>query len=410
MGLSSWDATGSLPRVAVPERTDRRAARRVVGIVGAGQLARMLCEAASALGVGTVVLAADGADAATQVAGDVTIGAPTDAAALRALASRCDVVTFDHELVDLDAVASLERDGVAVRPSSRALLAAVDKAAQRRAFAAAGLPVPAFEILDGAKDDAVASVAALAARFGRVPVVKAARGGYDGRGVVITDSLARATEAVRAWRDQGVAVVAEAPCDFRRELAALLARRPGGEVVAWRAVETEQVDGLCREVRVPGGLDAGTAEAAASLARDVAEHLDAVGVLAVELFDVDGDLVVNEVALRPHNTGHWTIEGARTSQFENHLRAVLDLPLGATDAVAPAVASVNVLGAEGRGDGLAEALADPAAKVHLYGKASRPGRKLGHVTVVGSDPADVSARARRAAAALGAPVTRAGAA
>ncbi|HEV3213321.1 MAG TPA: 5-(carboxyamino)imidazole ribonucleotide synthase [Acidimicrobiales bacterium] len=392
--------------MAVPERTDHPEDHRIVGIVGAGQLARMLCEAASALGVGTVVLAAGPDEAATQVAGDVIVGSATDLAALGALAARCDVVTFDHELVDLDAVRAMEARGVAVRPSSGALLAAVDKAEQRRAFALAGLPVPAFEVLDGAAEHDLAALRGLAARVGGVPVVKAARGGYDGRGVVVGTTLDEAADAVTRWRGQGVAVVAEAPVAFGAELAALLARRPGGDTVAWRAVETAQVGGVCREVHVPGALDDETASRAAELARRVAELLDAVGVLAVELFDTADGLVVNEVAVRPHNSGHWTIEGATTSQFENHLRAVLDLPLGATDLVAPAVCSVNVFGAEGAvaADDLAAALAEPTAKVHLYGKAPRPGRKLGHVTVLGDDAEVVAAHAWRAAAALGTPV------
>ncbi len=392
--------------MAVPERTDHQAMPRTVGIVGAGQLARMLCEAASQLGIATVVLAARPDDAATQVAGDVTIGDADDASALAALAGRCDVVTFDHELVDLEALAGLEAAGVAVRPSSRALAAAVDKAHQRRTFAAAGLPVPSFCVLDRDSATDLAALRALADELGRVPVVKAARGGYDGRGVVVAETMEEAVHAVTRWRAGGVAVVAEAPCAFRAELAALVARRPDGESVQWRAVQTDQLDGVCREVRVPGSVDDATARRAAALAGRVAEHLDVAGVLAVELFDTDDGLIVNEVATRPHNSGHWTIEGATTSQFENHLRAVLDLPLGATDVVAPAICSVNVFGADhGLGpDALGAALSDPVAKVHLYGKAPRPGRKLGHVTVVGTDAADVAARAWRAAAALGTPV------
>jgi 5-(carboxyamino)imidazole ribonucleotide synthase len=393
--------------VAVPERTDHADTPPTVGIVGAGQLARMLCETASAFGVRTVVLAADADDAATEVASEVLVGAATDPTALAELATRCSVVTFDHELVDLDAIRALESAGVAIRPSSGALVAAVDKAHQRRSFAAAGLPVPPFRVLEGSLTDDLAVLRSFAAELGDVPVVKAASGGYDGRGVVVTSDLDTASEAVEAWRAGGVAVVAEARCDFRAELAALLARRPTGDVVQWRTVQTDQVDGVCREVCVPGAVDASTEQAAAELARRVATQLDVVGILAVELFDTAEGLVVNEVAVRPHNSGHWTLEGATTSQFENHLRAVLDLPLGATDVVAAAVCSVNVFGAAkgSAPSSLAAALAEPTAKVHLYGKAPRPGRKLGHVTVVGTEAADVSARAWRAAAALGTPVT-----
>jgi len=364
----------------------------------------MLCEAASTLGVETVVLAGDPEDAATQVAGSVELGRATDSSALAVLASRCDVVTFDHELVDLDGVRALEVRGAVVRPSARALQAAADKAHQRRAFAAAGIPVPAFAILDCDEHGDLAALRDLARACGRVPVVKSARGGYDGRGVVVATTLEEAEAAVRAWRAEGVVVVAEAPCDEGIELAALVARRPGGEVASWRPVETTQVGGVCREVRVPGRVGDDAAAGASALARRVADELGVVGVLAVECFETSAGPVVNEVATRPHNSGHWTIEGARTSQFENHLRAILDLPLGSTELLAPTVASVNVFGGEGTSPSLEAALAEPSAKVHLYGKASRPGRKLGHVTVTGTDPDDVAARAWRTAAALGTPV------
>jgi 5-(carboxyamino)imidazole ribonucleotide synthase len=377
-----------------------------VGIVGAGQLARMLCEAASALGLETVVLAADPRDAATSVAGTVRIGSAMDPDALRGLSEVCDVVTFDHELVDLDALARLESEGTAVRPSPAALCVAVDKAVQRRRFAAAGLPVPRFVVLDGDDGADRRALADFAEAVGGPPVVKAARGGYNGRGVLVASTLDEALDAAMAWRAAGTEVVAEARVEFRAELAALLARRSDGETASWRTVRTAQVDGVCREVCVPGGLDDETAEAAARLAHRVADVAGAVGVLAVELFDAPDGLVVNEVALRPHNSGHWTIEGATTSQFENHLRAVLDLPLGDTSMRAAAVTCVNVFGSGSPLDGaLAQALEDPTAKVHLYGKSDRPGRKLGHVTVLGDDSAEVTARAWRAAAALGTPVT-----
>jgi 5-(carboxyamino)imidazole ribonucleotide synthase len=392
--------------VAVHERTEADVAPAKVGIVGAGQLARMLCEAASALGLATVVLAADRSDAAVSVAGDVRLGSATDPGALRGLAEACDVVTFDHELVGLEALKVLESAGIAVRPSTDALVLAVDKSVQRRRFAAAGLPVPPFVVLDGDRAADRAALVAFADQIEGAPVVKAARGGYDGRGVVVAESLDESLEAAAAWRDAGVEVVAEARIEFRAELAALLVRRPGGETASWRTVRTTQVDGVCREVCVPGGLDDAFDEAAARLAHRVADVAGAVGVLAVELFDTADGLLVNEVALRPHNSGHWTIEGSTTSQFENHLRAVLDLPLGDTSMRATAVTTVNVFGSTGPIDeALAHALEEPTAKVHLYGKSSRPGRKLGHVTVLGDDGDDVTARAWRAAAALGTPVT-----
>jgi 5-(carboxyamino)imidazole ribonucleotide synthase len=367
----------------------------------------MCCEAASALGIDTIVLASSPDDAAVPAASEVVLGSPTDPTSLHELAARSDVVTFDHELVDLDAVRALESVGRCVRPSSAALEAAVDKALQRRRFAAAGLAVPEFVILDSDRDSDLAALRSFAERLDRVPVVKVARGGYDGRGVVIASRLDEAAGAVAAWRESGAVVVAEAPIEFRTELAALVVRRAGGDTVAYRAVQTTQVDGVCREVLVPGGLSDATSKEAGALAARAAELVGAVGVMAVELFETDTGLLVNEVALRPHNSGHWTIEGATTSQFENHLRAVLDLPLGATALTAPAVATVNVFGgASGNLDdaSFALALSEPRAKLHLYGKAPRPGRKLGHVTVLGDDADEAARVAWRAAAALGTPV------
>ena len=380
-----------------------------VGMVGAGQLARMTAEASSALGITFVVLAEHPDDAAVAVSAEVVFGSPTTAGRLGQLASACDVVTFDHELVDLDLVARIEAEGHPVRPSSKALRFAVDKAEMRARFAAAGIPVPAHTTVGtGAPETRAGAIGAFAEDHGWPVVVKAARGGYDGRGVWPVRDPGEALEVCRTATDTVLVVEEMVPLDA--ELAVLVARRPAGEVVTWPAVETAQVDGVCREVLVPGRLATDLAPLAAEaelLARRVAEVVGSVGVLAVELFASAGRLLVNEVATRPHNTGHWTIEGATTSQFENHLRAVLDLPLGDPTPVAAHVASVNVFGAEdGRppGDGLAAALDVLGAHVHLYGKAARPGRKLGHVTVCGDDASDVRARAWEAAQALGTPV------
>jgi 5-(carboxyamino)imidazole ribonucleotide synthase len=258
-------------------------------------------------------------------------------------------------------------------------------------------------VLGGTEAEDVEALRAFADHLGAPPVVKLARGGYDGRGVRVAAKLEESESTALAWRRDGGVVVAEAPVAMRRELAALVARRPGGETVTWQVVETAQVGGVCREILVPGSLDASIEAAAEALAHRVADVVGLAGVLAVELFDTPDGLLINEVAARPHNSGHWTIEGSVTSQFENHLRAVLDLPLGATDLTAAATATVNVFGSDtvpGRFD-LAAALANADAKVHLYGKAPRPGRKLGHVTVCGSDPAKVRTDAWRAAAALG---------
>jgi 5-(carboxyamino)imidazole ribonucleotide synthase len=387
----------------------------VLGIVGAGQLARMTCEAASALGVPTVVLAARADDAAAPVAGDVLAGDATDGRAVRALVARCDVVTFDHEQVDLQGLGELERDGAALRPGVGTLRVAVDKAEMRTRLERAGVPVPRYEVLGvggGAglpPSEMADAIAAFARDAGWPVVVKAARGGYDGKGVwAVTGSAAALAVCERAARD-ATPLLVESHVDIDAELAVVVARGPDGAAVAWPAVETAQVDGVCREVRYPGRLDPVVAGEAGALALEVAAAVDATGVLAVELFATGGDLLVNEIAARPHNSAHWTIEGSTTSQFENHVRAVLGLPLGDTTPRAAHVASVNVFGGT-REDGadaadrLAAALAVRGAHVHLYGKAPRPGRKLGHVTVCGDDPDEVRARAWTAARALGTPV------
>jgi len=375
-----------------------------IGIVGAGQLARMLGEAASALGLQTVVLAEHPTDAAVGIATDVLPGVPAVEADLRALAERAPVVTFDHEQVDLDLLARVEASGTIIRPGLRTLQLATDKLEMRIRLAAAGVPGPAFAAL--AADDPVGAVRKFADDHGWPVVVKAARGGYDGKGVWPVSSPDDAAAVCRAAT--GPLLVEElVPIDA--ELAVLVARRPGGETVTWAPVETTQVDGVCREVLVPGRLDRAVADAAVTIGRRVADVADAVGVLAIELFWAGGQLLVNEIAARPHNSGHWTIDGAVTSQFENHLRAVLDLPLGSTGPTAPAVASVNVFGDPDGTDPaavLAAGLVVDGAHVHLYGKEPRPGRKLGHVTVCGDDADDVRSRAWAAALALGTPDRR----
>ena len=375
----------------------------------------MTCEAASVLGVPTVVLAARADDAAVPAAGEVLFGEPVDAQALRALAERSDVVTFDHEQVDLDLLDELERDAVTLRPGVQTLRVAVDKAEMRTRLSAAGLPVPRYEALGVAgipgssPDELVSTIVGFAARDGWPVVVKAARGGYDGKGVwLVHDAQAARVvceHAARAARS----LIVEAHVDVDVEIAAVVARGPDGSFAAWPPVETAQVEGVCREVRYPGRLDPRLAADAAAVAREVATVVGAVGVLAVELFASGDRLLVNEIAARPHNSAHWTIEGSTTSQFENHVRSVLGLPLGATSPAAPHVASVNVFGVPSASgpslrDRLAAALRVPGAHVHVYGKAARPGRKLGHVTVCGEDPSNVRARAWAAARALGTPI------
>jgi 5-(carboxyamino)imidazole ribonucleotide synthase len=349
------------------------------------------------------VLAQRPDDAACAVAAEVVVGTPFVEADLRALCERCAVVTFDHEQVDLDIVAALTAEGYVLRPGTEGLEFAVDKAHMRSVLDAAGVPVPAFSIFDKGPD-ASEAVGRFADEHGWPVMLKAARGGYDGKGVW---PVAGASEAAEVLSHIEGRVVLEELLPLDAELAVIVARRPSGSAVAWPAVETAQVGGVCREVLIPGRLPSEVVEAATGLGQKVAEIAGAVGVTAIELFWSGGRLLVNEVATRPHNSGHWTIEGAVTSQFENHVRAVLDLPLGSTAPQHPQVASVNVFGGPDGADPsqlLARGLAVEGAHVHLYGKDPRPGRKLGHVTVCGDDAELVRARAWSAARALGTPV------
>jgi 5-(carboxyamino)imidazole ribonucleotide synthase len=373
---------------------DNRTGLPVVGMVGGGQLARMTHQAAISLGQSLRVLAASSDDSAALVAADVRIGTHTDLAALREFAKGCDAVTFDHEHVPGEHIRALQAEGVKVFPGADALVFAQDKGRMRERLAELGAPVPRWRRVSSAED-----IAAFAAETGWPVVAKATRGGYDGRGVWMLGSPAEAAELVAT----GTELIVEERVPLRRELAALVARSPFGQVAAYPVVETVQRDGICVEVLAPApGLPEEAALDAQQLAIDLATELGVVGLLAVELFDTDGGIVVNELAMRPHNSGHWTMEGARTSQFEQHLRAVLDYPMGATAMTAPVVVMANVLGGQPGGISIDERLhhlfaEDPGARVHLYGKQVRPGRKIGHVTVLGDDLGTVRARAARAA-------------
>jgi 5-(carboxyamino)imidazole ribonucleotide synthase len=366
----------------------------------------MMAPAATALGVRLRVLVEDAGSSAAQVVVDAPVGAAADPVAVEALVAGADALTFEHEHVPNGLLTELVSRGVAVRPGPDALVHAQDKIVMRTRLTALGIPCPRWAPVASADD----LTAFLDAGDGTA-VVKTARGGYDGKGVRVVRSAGEAADWLAAAADgTGAPLLAEERVPFTRELAALVARTPSGEVRTWPVVESVQRDGVCSEVVAPApDLDPRTAAAAEGIARAVAEGLDVTGVLAVELFEVadpDGSapqVLVNELAMRPHNSGHWTIDGSVTSQFEQHLRAVLDLPLGATAARAPWTVMANVLGStrEVLTDGLAEVAAlDPGAKVHLYGKGVRPGRKLGHVTVSGDDLADVRRRAVAAAAVL----------
>jgi len=365
-----------------------------VGMVGAGQLARMTQRAAIDLGVSLTVLAVAEDDPAVKAGAAHRRGRADDPQALTALAEDVDVVTLDHELVDLSTLAAIEARGIPVRPSPRALSVAQDKLVARETFARLAIPGPAHVV---ASD--VAGVDELAARYGWPLVAKARTGGYDGRGVEVVADRA-ALDAVLA---RGGDWIVEQRVLIAREIAVLVARRPGGDTVVYPVVETVQRDGICHELIMPAAIEADIARMAIDTALRIAEGIDAVGVLAVEQFvSTDGEVLVNEIAVRPHNSGHATIEGCATSQFTNHLRAVLDWPLGGTEMQAACAVTVNVLGVDTSDIAarVPQALAVAGARVHLYGKDGRPGRKLGHVTVLGDDPDIALADARRAATIL----------
>jgi 5-(carboxyamino)imidazole ribonucleotide synthase len=378
----------------------------VVGMVGGGQLARMTAAAAVGLGATFRVLAESENESAALVTRDVTVGSHLSLPDISAFAAGCDVITFDHEHVPGPILAKLEFDGVLVRPGSGALKYTQDKLAMRERLSALGVPCPRFAPVSSLAD--VVAFVEQEARAGNAtwPVVlKAVSGGYDGKGVWVCESTGEVEEALSL----GIPLMAEEFVPFRRELAALVARSPSGQGAAYPVVQTVQVDGICREVIAPApGLNPDVAVEAEAMALRIAAELGVTGLLAVELFETGhGGLLVNELAMRPHNSGHWTIEGARTSQFEQHLRAVLDLPLGS--CVPPEgtfTVMANLLGGTDPDvfDRYLHVMAaDPAVKVHFYGKEVRIGRKIGHVTIVGGpedDVAEVRERARRAASYL----------
>jgi len=370
----------------------------VVGMAGGGQLARMTQQAAIALGVPLRVLAGAPEESAARVVSDVRVGNDRALDDLLAFAQGCDVVTFDHEHVPGPHIQKLEATGVPCRPGSAALAHAQDKLVMRERLSELGVPCPAYAPVPSPEPRAF--LEAFGREHGWPLVLKSTRGGYDGKGVWVVGDLAEAEVAERL-QAEGVDLMVEQHVAFGRELAALVARSPYGQGAAYPIVETVQEGGICTEVISPApGLSRDLAAGAQSLALRVADELGVVGLLAVELFETDGGLLVNELAMRPHNSGHWTIEGARTSQFEQHLRAVLDLPLGSTEPTAPYTVMANVLGGDDPDvyPRYIHVMAhDPGVKVHMYGKESRPGRKIGHVTALGADLAEVRERARHAA-------------
>jgi 5-(carboxyamino)imidazole ribonucleotide synthase len=381
------------------ERKDLPVGTPVVGMIGGGQLARMTQETAIALGIQLRVLAEGPTVSAAQAVADTPVGDYRDPETVRRFAAEADVVTFDHEHVPTDLLHELEAVGIKVRPGPDALVHAQDKAVMRQRLDTFDAPAPAHQVVATRED-----VADFAKRIGGFPIIlKTTRGGYDGKGVWVVDGPD--DEGVQAAFGAGVPILAEEKVDFVRELSAIVARSPHGQAVAYPIVESVQENGICVEVTAPApGLPPEKAAQAQQTALRIAGELGVVGILAVEMFEArDGRLLVNELAMRPHNTGHWSIDGAVTSQFENHLRAVLDLPLGSPAARAPYTVMVNVLGGdvEDMHLGLLHCMArDPGLRVHFYGKSVQPGRKIGHVTAYGDDLEQTRERARHAAAYL----------
>ncbi|WTP28158.1 5-(carboxyamino)imidazole ribonucleotide synthase [Streptomyces sp. NBC_00203] len=380
-------------------------------MVGGGQLARMTHEAGIPLGIKFKLLSDTPQDSAAQVVSDVVIGDYRDLDTLRDFARGCDVITFDHEHVPTEHLRALEADGIPVRPGPDALVHAQDKGVMRAKLDEIGVPCPRHRIVSDA-DDVVAFAAEGLSDGdegdGFPVILKTVRGGYDGKGVWFIRSAddAALAEPFRA----GVPVLAEEKVDFVRELAANVVRSPHGQAVAYPVVESRQVDGVCDTVIAPApGIADGLALRAEELALRIAKELGVVGHLAVELFETrDGRILVNELAMRPHNSGHWTQDGAITSQFANHVRAVLDLPLGDPRPRAKWTVMANVLGGDypDMYSAYLHCMArDPQLKIHMYGKDVKHGRKVGHVNTYGDDLDDVLERAHHAAGYLRGTIT-----
>lgn len=358
----------------------------IVGVVGGGQLARMMAPVAINLGVKLHVLA-EADDVSATTAATYTVGDYKDYDTLAAFAASVDVVTFDHEHVPTDHLQRLRSDGVALAPGPDALVYAQDKLEMRRKMADLNLPQPAWRAVTTVEELLVAGE-----DIGFPVVLKTPRGGYDGKGVWVLDSPAEARQTHDWFNGEHPALLVEAKVNFQSELSAQIARSTTGETASYPVVETIQTDGVADLVKAPApDLDATVDQAARTAAETIANGVDVTGMLAVELFhtpDSDAGFMINELAMRPHNTGHWTQDGAITSQFEQHLRAVLGLPLGATEPVVPYTVMKNYLGAENHDLYAAFPLAMqkyPAAKIHAYGKSVRPGRKIGHVNVLATD-------------------------
>ena len=367
-----------------------------VGVIGGGQLARMMIPEALALGIELKVFAeAEGMSAANST---TVVGDYKNAEELGWFADGVDVITFDHEHVPLETLDQVERSGNSVQPASSALQFAQNKLLMRQRLSEAGLPMPAW-----IEVKTIDQLEKFMADNGGKVIVKTPVGGYDGKGVRVIDDSSKVDDWIAEIDKLGGSLLAEQLVDFDSEIAVLSARRASGEWRAWPAVETVQINGVCSQVIAPApNVDQNEA---LEIAERIATELSVTGVMAVEMFQTkDGKLLINELAMRPHNSGHFSIDASITNQFEQHLRAVLDLPLGLTDMTSQVSVMVNLLGTE-KGTDFLENFSDtmhrfPEAKIHTYGKTPRPGRKMGHVTVVGDDLETVRSRALLAAAVI----------
>jgi 5-(carboxyamino)imidazole ribonucleotide synthase len=343
----------------------------VVGVIGAGQLARMMVAPATALGVKLIPFASSNEDSAAQITHCV-IGDYKDLEAVKKFAQQCDVVTFEHELIPLSIIKALEADGVTVRPGSQSFEYSQDKEAMRKKLA--NFKAPSSKVVTSSNE------------IDQYPVIaKSISGGYDGRGVWKVNSSQELSDLLK----NSPKLLIEELIDFDYEIAVMVARSPHSQATSWVPTQTIQSDGICTITISPAPLmSAEMSEKAQQIALDVAAEVKLIGVMAVEMFVKGDDIFINELAMRPHNSGHWTIDGARTSQFEQHLRAILDLPLGDPAMTDGYAVMGNILG-KNKSDMYRPYLhlmaRNPSLKFHMYGKEVRPGRKIGHVNVIGKD-------------------------
>ncbi len=367
-----------------------------MGIIGGGQLARMMQPVAVNLGINLRVLCADKSESAAQVVPDVAIGRHDDVAAVLEFAQDCDVVTFDHEHVPAEVLNALVAAEVNLQPNPQALRFAQDKLLMRAALTEAGIACPKWAHISNRTE-----LEEFVLEVGWPIILKSAKGGYDGKGVWLVRDESQALSVISDIHNHDQEVLAEECVNFAQELAVQIARSPHGQCVAYPVVKSTQTDGICHEVISPcPDLSDDRAVAAQEMALKIASLLDVTGMLAVELFDTGSEILVNELAMRPHNSGHWSMDGAVTSQFENHLRAVLDWPLGSPATTAPITVMVNLLGQDlsDLQSAFRHVMArDPNIKVHLYGKEVKRGRKIGHVNIIGDNLEDLRQRAWHAA-------------